>query len=108
MASAPSGSRKSRCIMHLESYRSRKSPIDSFDQADLKELAESVRGKSRPPMDGAQARIGVRKGRAAGARLRSVLQQPTNALNADRASGRGSPGARTLGRRTPARGLLVG
>src|SRR5262245_589902 len=33
MASAPSGSRKSRCIMPLASYRSRKSPIDSFDQA---------------------------------------------------------------------------
>src|SRR5262244_629377 len=35
MASAPSGSRKSRCIMPLQSYRSRKSPIDSFDQADF-------------------------------------------------------------------------
>src|SRR5262249_23492823 len=33
MASAPSASRKSRCIMPLESFRSRKSPIDSFDQA---------------------------------------------------------------------------
>src|SRR5215475_14032737 len=35
MASAPSGSRKSRCIMPLASYRSRKSPIDSFDQAKI-------------------------------------------------------------------------
>src|SRR5262249_62040013 len=35
MASAPSGSRKSRCIMPLQSYRSRKSPIDSFDQAEI-------------------------------------------------------------------------
>src|SRR5215813_4566265 len=35
MASAPSGSRKSRCIMPLESYRSPMSPIDSFDQAKI-------------------------------------------------------------------------
>src|SRR5262249_60756177 len=42
MASAPSGSRKSRCIMHLESYRSRKSPIDSFDQAIFSSAACSA------------------------------------------------------------------
>src|SRR5215831_18179013 len=49
MASALSGSRKSRCIMPLESYRSRKSPIDSFDQARFC-LWQPIRGKQGAAM----------------------------------------------------------
>src|SRR5271155_4083964 len=38
MVSAPSTSRKSPCIMHLASCRSLTSPIDSSDEAFLKQL----------------------------------------------------------------------
>ena len=50
MASAPSASRKSRCIMPLASYRSRKSPIDSSDQAHLKEIIGLVDQSGLPGM----------------------------------------------------------
>src|SRR5262249_9100787 len=54
MASAPSGSRKSRCIMPLQSYPSRKSPIDSFDQAKME-----VRGNAKAELASVEQQLAV-------------------------------------------------